>query len=127
MRLRLACGPLLCLVLVSPLSAQQSTWFPAPERDTKPGPTCPPNKEEPVVPIKKDADIDRNGKMDRYLGEFRWDDKKGNDLRVEVWCMDDAYYSLRVYQSTPGNEKLIAAPGGKDPDTGEVLADPGMC
>lgn len=120
---------IIAVLFCSTALGQQSTWYPTPERN-KPGtegPTCPPNKDKPFSAIPKDADIDKNGKIDRYLGEFRWDDKKGNDLRVEVWCMDDAYFSLRVYQSTSGTDKLVATPGGKDPDTGATLADPGMC
>jgi len=53
---------------------------------------------------------------------YHWDDGQGNDLTVDLMCVANAYFSLRVTQSKNGQETLLATPGG-----GVGLADPGMC
>ena len=56
---------------------------------------------------------------------YQWDDGKGNDMTVEVLCVEDAkgfhYYSLRVSVSLNGHYTTVAGPGKKDG------APTGMC
>jgi hypothetical protein len=71
---------------------------------------CPPGglplSEQPSSP--EDADIDGDGNTDLFLGRFHW--RGYYTLTVEIWCMNGAYLSMRVWESVNGIEYLKLRP-----------------
>jgi hypothetical protein len=73
-------------------------------------PECPPGglplSEQPESP--EDADINGDGTKDLFLGRYHWGGYY--NLTVEVWCINGAYYSMRVWESVNGFEHLKLRP-----------------
>ncbi len=75
---------------------------------------CPPKHDsEDVPPIDQDR-TNRDGSIDYFMGQYHWDDGKGNDLTLDQFCVHGKieYFSVDLIQSKNGKYKTVARTGG---------------
>jgi hypothetical protein len=115
----LALGLFAVVAWAAPAHAGHPKTFLRPEEG------CPPDGK-PTRP--EDANVAGHvpPRNDYLMERYHWDDGNGNDLTVEVWCVDQpppsAYFTQRVIQSKNGVETVVVAPGGAG-----GAAAPGAC
>lgn len=129
---------------VATVNAQESPHTGVPQRDGESYAqrmSCPPTDSSGKVPPLKnskgevlDKDVNGDGQVDYLLDRWHWDDGKGNDLTVELWCVSEktsddhySYYGSEVVTQSKTaigktEEKTVVSPGGKQ---GGI--DPGHC
>jgi hypothetical protein len=84
---------------------------------------CPPQKPEPIEGVDAPLSGLPGDEVDWLFKRFHWDDGKGHDLTVEVWCVRAGpYFSSRIFLSTNGISTLVATPKGQDGTT-----ETGLC
>ena len=81
------------------------------------------SRPEPIEGVDAPLSGLPGDEVDWLFKRFHWDDGKGHDLTVEVWCVRAGpYFSSRIFLSTNGISTLVATPKGQDGTT-----ETGLC